>query len=171
MKKEKSFIRDVIEVLVTVIVITFILTKFILMPCMVNGTSMYPTLHDNDRVYSFIITKNLGIKRFDICVISAFNTDAEEKLLVKRVIGMPNETVEYKDNKLYINGEYVEEDFLNDTTTNDFTVTLGEDEYYCLGDNRVVSRDSRYYGPFKKDVILATNIFVIYPFANFGVKK
>ena len=70
------------------------------------------------------------------------------RYLVKRLIGFPNEKVEYKDNKLYINDEYIEEDFLNDTITNDFKIYLKDNEYYCLGDNRQHSADSRTYGAF-----------------------
>ena len=170
MEKKNSFIKDVLEVLISVAIISFVLVKFIILPCQVQGTSMYPTLKDKDRCYSFVITKNLGIKRFDICVVET-DDDTKEKLLVKRVIGLPNETVEYKNNQLFINGEKMSEDFLNGVTTEDLKVTLGSNEYYCLGDNREVSKDSRYYGPFKDDKIKATNIFVIYPFSNFGVKK
>ena len=140
------------------------------MPCVVEGTSMYPLLHDNDYGYSFIISRNLGINRFDIAVIKV-SDGLNEKLLVKRVIGLPNEKVTYKNNKLYINDEYIEETFLNDdVNTNDFEVVLKDNEYYCLGDNRSVSRDSRSYGPFMKENIVSTHLFILYPFNNFGIK-
>lgn len=129
---------------------------------------MYPTLHDGDRGFSFIITRNINIERFDICVIDPDNIDY---LLVKRVIGLPGETIEYIDNKLYVNGQYIEEDFLNDDVyTNDFKVTLNENEYYCLGDNRGNSNDSRFYGAFLKEEIKSTKFFIYYPFNDFGVR-
>ena len=168
--KKKSFIRDLFEILLGVAIISFVLLKFILIPCEVRGTSMLPTLLDKDRGYSFILTRNIGIDRFDICVIKPTNVD-EEKLIVKRIIGMPNETVEYKNNVLYINGIEYEEEYLNNVFTEDFVMKLGDEEYCCLGDNRPVSKDSRYYGAFKEDEIIATNLFVFYPFSNFGVKK
>lgn len=167
--KRNSLLKDIIEVVIAVAIMSFVLLNFVLKPCQVQGTSMVNTLQDKDFGYSFIITKLIKTNRFDICVIKPKKSD--EKLLVKRIIGMPNETVEYIDNKLYINGEYFEEPFLDETYTNDFKVTLGEDEYYCLGDNRIVSKDSRYYGAFSNDEILSTHMFVIYPFKNFGVKK
>ena len=169
--KKNSLLKDILEVVLSVVVICFILINFILLPCEVHGRSMYPTLVEGERTYSFIITKMLGIKRFDICVVEAQSEEGDEKLLVKRVIGMPNETLEFKNNTLYINGEEVAEDFLgDDVITEDFKVTLGEDEYYCMGDNRPISKDSRYYGAFSKNDIKATKMFVLYPFSDFGMK-
>ncbi len=168
MEKFKDFIKSLLQTIITAVVIVFICFKFVFISTEVNGSSMYPTLQDGDRGFSFVITKNISINRFDICVI---DSQKSGKLLVKRIIGMPNDKVTYKDNKLYINDEYVEETFLNDDVyTEDFEVQLGEDEYFCLGDNREVSRDSRYYGAFQKSEIKSTNFFAYYPFERFGVK-
>jgi len=164
----KGFIKDILSIFVTSFVIVFILIKFIVMPCVVDGSSMYPTLKDKQFGYSFVICKTLGINRFDIVVLSNDKTD---KLLVKRVIGMPNETIEYKNNELYINGVLTEETFLSDEVlTNDFKVTLSDDEYYCLGDNRGNSLDSRFYGSFSYDDIRSSKIFIMYPFNEAGLK-
>ncbi len=168
MEKFKDFIKSLLQTIITAVVIVFICFKFVFISTEVNGSSMYPTLQDGDRGFSFVITKNISINRFDICVI---DSQKSGKLLVKRIIGMPNDKVTYKDNKLYINDEYVQETFLNDDVyTEDFEVQLGEDEYFCLGDNREVSRDSRYYGAFQKSEIKSTNFFAYYPFERFGVK-
>lgn len=166
-EKLKGFIKDLLEAFFIAIVIVVILFKFVLMSVEVSGSSMEPTLCSYERGMSFIISKNIGINRFDICVIDSEKSDA---YLVKRVIGLPNETIEYIDNKLYVNGEYVEEDFLDNVYTRDFSYTLGDNEYYCLGDNRNVSRDSRFYGPFTYEEIKATHIFIYYPFPLFGYK-
>ena len=166
--KLKGFLKDLLEAFIIAIVIVALLFKFVLMSVEVSGSSMEPTLCTHERGMSFIITRNIGIKRFDICVIGS---EKATDYLVKRVIGLPNETIEYIDNKLYVNGEYVEENFLSGAYTGDFKYTLGDDEYFCLGDNRNVSRDSRYYGPFNKENIKATHIFIYYPFALFGFKK
>lgn len=170
MNKTNTLIKDILEIVISVTILSFILLKFILMPCIVNGSSMYPTLENNQTGFSFVFTKNIGIKRFDIAVLKVHNIE-NNKLLVKRVIGLPNETIEYINNKLYVNGEYIEEEFLNDTYTYDFKVTLNDNEYYCLGDNRMYSKDSRYYGPFKYEDFRATAFFVLYPFNKFGVRK
>lgn len=170
MKKQSSLLKDILQVVISVVIITFILLKFIIFPCEVDGKSMYPTLNDGDRCYSFIITRKIRIDRFDIAVIET-SLDGEDRRLVKRVVGMPNDTIEYKNNQLYINGVEVEEEYLTNVHTEDLKITLGNDEYFCLGDNRDVSRDSRFYGPFKADQIVSTKIFVVFPFNRFGVKK
>lgn len=168
MKKIANALLEIIKTLLIAFLIVFLCFKFIFISAIVDGNSMYPTLHDGDRGFSFVVTKNIGIERFDICVIDPEDVDY---LLVKRVIGLPGETIEYKDNKLYVNGEYIKENFLSDeVNTYDFTVTLGEDEYYCLGDNRENSNDSRHYGAFSSEEIMSTKFFIYYPFSDFGMK-
>lgn len=164
--KKKSFILDLVQGVLFAFILAFLLVSFVILPCRVDGSSMYSTLVDKDFGYSFVFKRNIDIKRFDIAVI-----DVGDKLIVKRVIGMPNDTITYINNELYINGELYKEDYLKDVNTNDFSITLKEDEYYCLGDNRDVSKDSRYYGPFSKKEIKSTGFLVIYPFNRFGVKK
>lgn len=166
----KKFLVNAIEVIATAAILSLILIKFILMPIEVEGSSMYPTLVNGQRGYSFIITRNININRFDIAIIQKTSS---KDLLVKRVIGMPNETIECVDNIIYINGEAIKQDFLeSDVVTDDFDlITLGPDEYFCLGDNRDVSVDSRVYGPFKKEKILATHAFIYNPLSDLGYRK
>ena len=112
----------------------------------VSGESMIPTLKDGQIL---IANKSFTIDRFDIVVVQL-----EEKSIIKRVIGLPGETVEYKDNVLYINGEE-QPDKYNHGVTTDFKVTLGQNDFFCLGDNREHSMDSRVYGTFNRNVITA----------------
>lgn len=166
MKKLVKFLVDILETVVIALIIVFLLFRFVIVSVEVMGSSMEPQLTTGDRGISFIVSRN-SIERFDICVI---DSDKSSSLLVKRLIGLPNETVEYIDNRLYINGEYVEEDFLEDTVTADFRIELGDDEYYFLGDNCRVSRDSRYYGSFSHDEIRSAGLFIYYPLNHFGIK-
>ena len=83
------------------------------------------------------------------------------------LIGLPGEKIEYKDNKLYINGEEIEDNFKANETA-DFTAETKENEYFVLGDNRKLSKDSRYLGNFKKENIIGKVDFRFYPFDKFG---
>lgn len=168
-----SFVKDLIVCIVAV----FLVTNFIVRPVQVEGNSMYPTLHDK----SIGVSNTLGyhiskIERFDIVIIYV---PEKNEYLVKRVIGLPGETVSYSNGQLYINGEQMDEPFLNQAYVEEYgatwmsdvsEITLGEDEYYCLGDNRPHSSDSRYYGPFKKENIRSKGIFIVWPFSDFGAQ-
>lgn len=163
MKILKELIPYIIIVIVVIIIRTFIVT-----PVRVNGSSMDPTLETNE----ILILKKYdrSYKRFDIVVLKYNN----EKL-VKRVIGLPDEVVEYKENKLYVDGELIEEEFLEkNVKTSDFDLILlgyekiPNDYYLVLGDNREDSLDSRIIGLVSKEDILGTTTFSLFPFNKFG---
>lgn len=164
--RKKQIISDLIVVVVAIIVF-LIINNFVCSFINVEGHSMDNTLHEKDKAISFYYDLD-NINRFDIVVIDRDN----EKRLIKRVIGLPGETIEYKENKLYINGSFVSEDFLEpNTVTDDLIITLKDNEYYCLGDNRSVSIDSRAHGPFIKNEIKSSHLFIIYPFNKIGFIK
>ena len=175
-------IKDMIVTVVTTMIVCLIITRFFFMPVRVKGTSMYPTLYNGSIGFSSIISRRVsGIERFDIVIIYV---EEKDENLVKRVIGMPGETISYNKGTLYIDGDPIDEYFLDDEYvkqqvelsyhdyfTDDFTYTLADDEYYCLGDNRLVSSDSRFYGPFNSKDIISKDIFIIYPFEKFGLAE
>lgn len=172
-KEVLSFIRD----LVICVVAVFLLTSFVVRPVQVKGNSMYPELNNASIGFSNVLGYSMnGLKRFDVAIIYVAEKD---EYLVKRVIGLPGETVSYMNGRLYIDGNYVEESFLNQDYVDSYNgtfmtdvapITLGEDEYYCLGDNRPHSSDSRYYGPFKKENIKSKGVFIFWPFDKFSVQ-
>lgn len=177
MKNDKflNFLKDVMIMVVIYIIINLVFVQFIMRPFRVEGESMLPSLESHELGFSNVFSyKKNSVERFDIVIVFREET---KQYLVKRVIGMPGETVRYEYDKLYINDEYVEETFLdadyikkitedrNIDFTSDFgPVVLGSDEYYLLGDNRPRSSDSRIYGPFKEAQIKSKNGFVFYPF-------
>ena len=179
--KQETFLEgawDFLKTLVISMIIVFGITNFIARPIQVVGTSMFPTLQpDSIGMANILGRRTEGLKRFDIAIIYV---NEKKDYLVKRIIGLPGETVSYKDGTLYINDEPMKEPFLDEAypegrgdafMTDVEPLTLGEDEYYCLGDNRPASKDSRYYGPFKEASIVAKGAFILYPFDQFGVKS
>lgn len=168
MKKE---IIDFFKTFAIAFVVIYTVSHVIFVPVKVFGSSMFPTLHDGDICFAGKLAAKAGtVNRFDIVVI---DEKEGEQYLIKRVIGLPGETISCNDSKIYINGiEEYDESYLGDNVvTGSFDpVTLGEDEYFCLGDNRSNSKDSRYFGAFRKEDIVAKGIFVLYPFNRAGMR-
>lgn len=160
MKKLKELMPYIIIVVVVLLVRSFIVT-----PGLVNGSSMEPTLHNNELVLINKIGLNKGIDRYDIVVVKY-----ENSTIIKRVIGLPYETVEYINDTLYIDGEIVNTK-VNFEYTKDFKLTAGKNEYIVLGDNRNISKDSRIIGPVKERDIIGKVDLVLFPFSKFGKVK
>ena len=132
--------------LVVVYVVCVGVVRYVGQKTLVDGSSMSPTLEDGD----VLIVDKLSYRfrepeRFDIVVFRYLYK--ENSYYIKRIIGLPGETVQIKDGQIYIDGELLEEDFGNALMTNpgraNQPITLGSDEYFVLGDNRNVSSDSR----------------------------
>ncbi len=167
MKKET--IKEIVSYIILIIVVLLI-KRYIISPVKVTGESMMPTLHDWDIMFLNEIGYELnGVDRFDIVVLYYKNS-----MLIKRVIGLPGDTISYKDNKLYVNGEEVEEPFNHEITHNfdlselDYEV-IPEGYYFVLGDNRTNSKDSRIIGLVSKDMIRGKIIkTIVFPFSRIG---
>ena len=133
---------------------------------------MVPTLYDGDIMILNEIGYYLnGVDRFDIVVV-----DYDGEKLIKRVIGLPGEKVAYKDNKLFINDEEINEDFSHEITHNfdlsEIDVDIIPDGYYfVVGDNRPNSKDSRIIGLVSEKQIRGKTSFVIFPFNKIGNVK
>lgn len=158
------------------LVFGILLVTFVIQRNDVHGSSMEPTLHEDDIILVEMISHHFrGYKRGDIITFDASdfpNYNAKSRF-VKRVIGVPGDTVELLDGFVYVNGEQLDEPYLQDEglkTFNTFradgneVIELKEKEYYCLGDNRNSSLDSRGLGPFPEDKIKGHAIIRIFPF-------
>ncbi len=162
MKYVKELLPYIIIILVVVLIRTFIIT-----PVRVNGKSMDPTLENNEIV--LLKKYDKSFERFDIVVF-----DYGDSHLIKRIVGLPGETLYYYNNELYINDEKIAEDFLpKDTETYDFVwdKEIPEGYYFVMGDNRTNSTDSRMIGLVSKSEIRGTTDFVLFPFNRFGKIK
>lgn len=179
-KKNDRFLdllKDIIGSFVISLIVVFVITQFLVRPVRVDGLSMYPTLEDEEVGFSNIIgLRTSELERYDVVVV---HLQDRQRYIVKRIIGLPGETVEARKGVLYINGNELEEPYLesdyvkkwnedNDGYfTNDFgPVYVPENSYFILGDNRQHSSDSRNYGSFHKDLIKSKGVFVIFPLDN-----
>lgn len=160
-----KFIKELIPYVIIIVVVVLI-RSFIVTPVQVDGSSMYPTLKDNEILLLKKYDKKY--KRFDIVVLNYNNSK-----LIKRIIGLPGEHIEYKDNKLYINGKYVKENFKRNTETSDFELDkkIPKDYYFVMGDNRDNSTDSRIIGFISKDNLEGVSDIALFPFDRFGSVK
>ena len=157
-----KFIKESIPYLVIILAVILIRT-FIVTPIIVQGESMKETLQGGEVM--LLKKYDTDYKRFDVVVISK---NVEGDNLIKRVIGLPNETIRYKDGVLYINDEVVDDVHAYGETANFQEVKLGNDEYFVMGDNRAVSLDSRILGVIKHDEIEGTAGLILYPFNKIG---
>ncbi len=127
---------------------------------------MDPTLSEGETMILNKIGLKKGIKRFDIIVVNAGSD-----YIIKRVIAMPGETIAYIDGKLYINGKYMEDKYSLSKTEDFDVVKLQDNEYFVMGDNRAISKDSRIIGPITENQIEGKTNLVIFPFSKMGIVK
>lgn len=201
-KQETSLgkeIFDFLKVFVISAAIVMLFANFIAHPVTVVGHSMDPTLADGEYGFTSIVSTKLSEpERNEIVVVTMTDSKTgEESEWVKRIIGMPGDTIECIDDVIYINGSpidesaYIDQEYKqslidqygyfnktiqgsgNDRYVEDWgPITLGEDEYFVMGDNRPFSKDSRdpEVGPVTKEQIYGKGVFVLYPLNSFGAK-
>lgn len=169
----KEWIRDIL----IAIVVAIIIMQFI-KPTIVKEHSMEPTLYENNYIFLSKQAYLFGdVKQSDIVV---FHTDMEtsegkEKLLIKRVIGVPGDVISVKDGVVTRNGKILQESYIleNYTTGTVNEVEVPEGHIFVMGDNRQNSMDSRdeRVGFIEIDDIVGRAFFRIYPFGDFGILK
>lgn len=193
---ERTLLEDIlgfIKVFVVSAIVILLFVNFVAHPVRVDGRSMYPTLKDGEFGFTNVggVLLN-GVERGDIVVVT-MEEEGQKTHWVKRVIGLPGDTVSCVNDVVYINGKvldetkYIAPDYrqslvdkfgyfnkvpnADNTNVEDFEeVKLGDDEYYVMGDNRPYSKDSRYVGPIKKSQIFAKKMLVLLPISDIGVK-
>lgn len=193
---ERTLLEDIlgfIKVFVVSAIVILLFVNFVAHPVRVDGRSMYPTLKDGEFGFTNVggVLLN-GVERGDIVVVT-MKEEGQKTHWVKRVIGLPGDTVSCVNDVVYINGKvldetkYIDPDYrqslvdkfgyfnkvpnADNTKVEDFEeVKLKDDEYYVMGDNRPYSKDSRYVGPVKKSQIFAKKMLVLLPISDIGVK-
>ena len=161
-----------VGLVVLALVIALLIKTFLFQAFFIPSESMVPTLKVHDRVLVNKLSYKLHpVHRGDIVVFKApAGSDPGIDDLVKRVIGLPNETVSARRGHVFVDNEQLPETYLpkGTITTNFTSVTLGHDQYWVMGDNRGNSKDSRVFGPIKKNEIVGRVFFRIWPFSRLG---
>ncbi|MBD3109464.1 signal peptidase I [Bacillus sp. AGMB 02131] len=182
--KKKSELWEWIKALLIAVALAVIIRFFLIAPIVVDGYSMMPTLHDQDRMIVNKISYTFSDpERFDIVVFHA----PEGKDYIKRIIGLPGDTVEYIDDVLYINGEPIDEPYLDEykeqvfdgPLTDSFTLldipdgqeTVPEGYLFVMGDNRRNSKDSRHIGFVSMDKVVGKTSIVYWPISDMRIVK
>jgi signal peptidase I len=182
---DHSLIEDILDFVKTFIALSLvivILTFFVIKPVIISGRSMLPLLENGEKGFSNIAILAIeGLQRGDLVVAKVDLEDGSSANVIKRVIALPNETISCSNETIYINGKPLDESEWLDSEyieickeaygyfNEDFdAVTLQANEYFLLGDNRPISKDSRDLGPISNKAILAKDFWVFYPFSKFG---
>lgn len=149
---------------------------FVAEPFVVSGSSMVPTFENGDYLIVDKISYELGSTKRDDVVVFRYPGDPT-KFFIKRIIGLPNETVEVKSsenqviiiNKEHPDGFKLDQFFVKNIGGIDARITLKEDEYFVMGDNRSGSSDSRYWGPVKKNLMTGRAFLRLLPVSKIDV--
>lgn len=163
MKLVKEWMPYILILLIVVLIRSFLFT-----PIKVQGSSMQDTLEGDEIM---ILWKIGDIQRYDIVVADYMENGKKVDTLIKRVYGLPGETIKCEQGMIYVNDHKIDDEYATNITLDFDTVTLGENEYFLMGDNRRVSKDSRVIGPIHRSEIQGTTDFVLWPFSKFGKVK
>ncbi|WNF35478.1 signal peptidase I [Bacillaceae bacterium IKA-2] len=187
MSTVKSESWEWLKAVLIALLLAFMIRYFLFAPIVVDGESMMPTLQNSDR----LIVNKIGYtiskpERFDIIVFHA----TSEKDYIKRVIGLPGDSIAYENDELYLNGQLVEElylaeyqteyqkdayslPFTGDFTLEDFTGidVVPEGHLFVLGDNRQHSKDSRHIGFISYDSVVGSANVIFWPFSEIRIAK
>lgn len=153
------------------LLVALLLRTFVVQSFYIPSTSMAPTLAVRDRVLVNKLAYRFGDpQRGDIVVFESPQASGEVRDLIKRIIGLPGETIEGRGGRIYLDGKPLAEPWLPDgVRTDDFRpVTIGPDHYFVMGDNRVDSRDSRVFGPVSRGALVGEAFVRIWPVNHIG---
>ena len=163
------FVRELLETILPALLIALLINVFVGQATRVEGQSMEPNLHSEQRlVVEKLSYRFHGPQRFDIVVLKMPNHG--EELLIKRVIGLPGETVEIRDGHVYVDGNLLAEPFTDQSTHpgRNSKVIVPPLHIYVMGDNRDRSNDSRSFGPVPIDNLIGRAWLSYWPVEQIG---
>lgn len=166
-QSKKSILLEYLKVIVVTLVITYGILYFVQIS-RVYGTSMLPTYHEGNIVLvDKVFYKNKEApKRNEIIVVDYRDANNKETYIIKRVIGIGGDHIDIKDNEVYLNGELLQEDYINGVMSNneDMSIDVPEGKVFVMGDNRNNSLDSRRLGYFDFEDDVIGKVFFTVPF-------
>lgn len=169
--KTPGMVSELIGTILFVIAVT-VLFDLAIPRSLVDGRSMFPTFEDGERLVISRVNYLFGEpNRGDIVVFNSMDPREPDVMLIKRVIGVPGDTITFENSEVYVNGERVDEPYINEPCRScaEEPIVLGDDEFFIMGDNRNRSRDSRSFGPVTRDHIVGEVVFRYWPINRLGV--
>lgn len=146
-RKVVGFIRDVLETILPALAIVLVVNTLVAQATRVEGQSMEPNLHNNERLVIEKISYRLNPPERGDIVVLRLPSRLSDPPLIKRIIGLPGETIEIRDGHVYVDGQVLNEEYLDQLTfTNMPPRRVSEDHVFVMGDNRSASNDSRNFG-------------------------
>lgn len=176
LNKISSFLLDIIEAVVTALAIFVIIWLFFFQAHQVKGASMHPTFESGD----YILTDKISYrfrepKRGDIVV---FHSPKSRDDYIKRIVALPGEEIQLKNNTIYINDEPLDEEYLPEETPtrpggflSEEAIMMGEGNYFVFGDNRNHSSDSRDFGPISREELVGRAWLRYWPITEIGLVR
>ncbi len=165
----RSIARSLVADVIKFAIFFLILYLYVMQVSVVRGSSMQPSFHDGDRLVvdkiSYLVS---DIHRFDVIVLRAPSETAKGMDFIKRVIGLPGETVELHDGRVLVNHKEISGDFQPERSHDEYAArVVPAGEYFVLGDNRPFSNDSRAFGFIKREAIRGKIRVRIWPLTDF----
>jgi signal peptidase I len=177
MEKEQNIKQSFWELVrfgIIALIIVIPIRVFIMEPFVVSGSSMVPTFENADYLIVDKVSYKIGEPKRNDVIIFKYPNDTT-KYFIKRIIGLPNETVDIKGSEIIITNEAhkdgfkLEQPFIRDPANNETHFELKDDEYFVMGDNRNASSDSRYWGAVKRKLIVGRALLRLLPVKNVDV--
>src|SRR3989344_9424083 len=158
-------VKEIVQTALISLGIFLFVYVFLVQPHKVQGVSMEPTFENAELLLTEKISYKVSrVERGDVVVFAA---PVDKKVdFIKRIIGLPGENIEIKDHSVYINGLKLDEPYISIPTTGDINLTIWNDEFFVLGDNRGASSDSRSFGPIQRKSIKGKVLLVYWPIAK-----
>jgi len=171
-EKRGGFLTEVLQALITAGILAFIIRAFLITPFYIPSRSMEPTLYPGDRILVNRLAYRFGEPQRGDVLVFRYPLDPSRDY-IKRVIAVGGDTIEARQNRIYVNGQALEESYVPPGVVyNDFgPIKVPPNTYFMMGDNRNISADSRVWGPLERKLIIGKAVFIFWPLNRLGFIK